>query len=229
MISTRIFGTPIKVKFTFLVFIIPLWGVITWLGIHWHPGRGFWSGVLIGFLTMIVLLIAEIGHPIAHIFSARIAGAPMDEIMISAETGMPRTLYFNNDVSPQAHRMRASGGLIFNLMGILLSLVVFVVVPISSLARELAAWSAVGHGLLLIMSLAPVPSVDGGSILKWTLVARGKTVAQADEIVRRVDCGVGIIAGILGLLLLAMQIWVAGAISMVIALIFIITAARKVR
>jgi hypothetical protein len=229
MVSMRIFDTPIKVKVTFLIFIVPLWVGITWLDLHWHPGRGFWPGVLIGFVTVILLLIAEFGHPIAHILSARYAWAPMDEIQISAERGMPRTLYWNNEVSPDAHRMRAIGGPIFNLLGLLLSLVIYAAVPGNSIAWELAAWSAVGHGLLLIMSLAPVPIVDGGTILKWTLVARGKAVTEADEILRRVDWVMGIVAGIVGVVLIAMQIWIAGMILMGIGIVVIGVAAGKIR
>jgi hypothetical protein len=225
----RIFDTTIKVKVTFLIFIVPIWVGITWLEIHWHPARGFWLGVLVGFISLILLLIAEIGHPIAHIFSARLAGAPMDEIQISAERGMPRTLYWNNEVSPDAHRMRAIGGPIFNLLGLLLSLIIYTAVPANSITWELAAWSAVGHGLLLIMSLAPVPNVDGGALLKWTLVARGKAVTEADEIVRRVDWAMGIIAGIAGVVLLAIQIWIAGVILMVIGAVFIGIVAGKIR
>ena len=229
MVSMRILDTPIKVKVTFLIFIVPLWVGITWLGLHWHPGRGFWPGVLVGFVTLILLLIAEIGHAIAHILSARHAGAPMDEIQISAERGMPRTLYWNNEVSPDVHRMRAMGGPIFNILGFLLSITIFVIAPGNSIARELAAWSAVGHGLLFIMSLAPLPFVDGGTILKWTLVARGRTVTEADEIVRRVDWVMGIVAGIVGVVLIAMQIWIDGVILIGIGAVFIAIAAGKVR
>ena len=229
MISMRIFDTPIKVKVTFLIYIVPIWIGVTWLGLYWHPGRGFWPGVLIGFVTVILLLIAEIGHPIAHIFSARYAGAPMDEIQIAAETGMPRTLYWNNEVSPDAHRMRAMGGLLFNLLGLLLSLAIFAAVPVNSIARELAAWSAAGHGLLLIMSLAPVPMVDGGTLLKWTLVARGRTVTQADEIVRRVDWVMGIVGGVVGVVLIALQMWIAGVILGGIGVVVLCVAAGKIR
>jgi hypothetical protein len=229
MDSMRIFDTPIKVKVTFLIFIVPLWIGITWLGLYWHPGRGFWPGVLVGFVTVLLLLIAEFGHAIAHIFSARHAGAPMDEIQISAEMGMPRTLYWNNEVSPDVHRMRAMGGPLFNLLGLLLSLLIYAVVPGNSIAAELATWSAVGHGLLLIMSLAPVPMVDGGTLLKWTLVARGKSVTEADVIVRRVDWGMGIAAGIVGVVLIAMQIWIVGVILVVVGAVVIGIALGKIR
>jgi hypothetical protein len=101
MVSMRIFGTPIKAKLTGLVDIVALWGGITWLGLYLHPGRGFWQGLIIGLVSAVLLSVADIGHAFAHIFSTHYAGAPMDEILIS--TGMPRTLYWDNEVSPDVH------------------------------------------------------------------------------------------------------------------------------
>ncbi|PKN87238.1 MAG: hypothetical protein CVU46_05130 [Chloroflexi bacterium HGW-Chloroflexi-8] len=229
MISMRISNTPIKVKVTIFFFLVPLWVAITWLGIVLHPGRGFWTGVLVGFTTVLVLLIADFGHAIAHIISARYSGAPMDEIQISAEQGMPRTLYWNNEVSPNVHRIRALGGPVFNLLGLLLSLLIYTVVPRNSISWELAAWSAGGHGLLFIMSLTPMPMVDGGTLLKWTLVARGKAVREADQIVKRIDWSLGIAAGIVGLVLIVMQIWIAGMILMGVGAVVIAITAGKLR
>lgn len=152
------------------------------MGIYWYPERGFWKGVLIGFFTAILLLIADFGHALAHIFSARYAGTPMDEILISAD--MPRTIYWNNEVTPKTHRTRAIGGPLFNFIGLVLSLAIFGLVSNDSIIYELAGWSAFGHGLLLIMSLFPIPIVDGGTILKWTLVEKGKSEKESEEIIR---------------------------------------------
>jgi hypothetical protein len=55
-----------------------------------------------------------------HTISARLAGAPMDEILLSS--GMPRALYRNNKVLPQTHIHRSLGGPIFSLIGSWLSL-----------------------------------------------------------------------------------------------------------
>jgi hypothetical protein len=210
MVSVIIFGTPVKISFRFLIIIIILWGGVTWWGLYWHPEREFWQGLLIGLVTALLLLVAEYGHPLAHIFSARFAGAPMDEILISLD--MARTLYLNNDVLPRVHRMRALGGPIFNLIGLLLSLGIYAVASGNPIATELAGWSALGHGLLLTMSLFPLPPVDGGIILKWTLVARGNTEREADEMVRRVDWVIGIGTAIIGVGLMVMQMWTAGLI-----------------
>lgn len=98
-----------------------------------------------------------------------------------------------------------SGGPIFNALGLLLSVAIYGGVRRDSITRELAAWSALGHSWILSMSLSPVPVVDGGTLLKWTLVARGRSEADADATVRRVARGLGLLAGIVGVGLIALQ------------------------
>jgi hypothetical protein len=208
MFTFKIFRTPVKVKLTVLPILILLWGGLTWFGLSRHPERGFWLSLLIGLATALLLLFADFGHALAHIFSARWAGAPMDEILIAGD--MPRTIYHDNDVSPQVHRQRALGGPVFNAIGLLLSLALFALFRGSPVISELMAFSAGGHGLLLIMSLFPLPLVDGGTILKWSLVAVGRTPAQADRIVRGVDWVLGIALVLIGIGLLVIQLWIAG-------------------
>jgi len=227
MVSLRIFGTPVKIKGTVLIPIVALWGFVTWLEFYWHPERGFWQCVLIGFVTVLLLLPADFGHALAHIFSARYAEAPMDEILISA--GMPRTLYWDNEVSPDVHRMRAMGGPVFNVVGLFLSGVIYAVVSGNPIAREFAAWSAIGHGFILLAALLPLPMVDGGTLVKWTLVARGRTETEADEMVRRVDWMMGIVGGLIGVGFIAMQMWVAGVILAGIGVVVIGIAVGKIR
>ena len=140
-------------------------------------------------MALPVALFADVGHAMAHTVSARMAGAPMDEILLSSE--MPRTLYENNDVVPGVHIMRSMGGPIFSLMCVILSLLWRSLSPRKSISRELAEISLVGHGFILLGSVAPLPMVDGGIILKWRLVQAGRSVEQADQTVRRASCGLG--------------------------------------
>src|SRR6185437_10198683 len=127
MLETRMFGTRVTMARTVFVELGAVWMALTWWGRHTHPGRGIWRGSLIGLATLIVLVPVDLGHALAHIFSARYSGAPMDEVRLSG--GMPRTLYSNNDVSPDVHRIRAMGGLIFNLSGSLVSSCIYLTVP----------------------------------------------------------------------------------------------------
>ncbi len=211
MINLRIFNTPVRIKSAVFFLVSAIWAGATGLTLYWHPQRGFWSAVIVGFATMFLLILADFGHPFAHIFSARYAGTPMKEIRI-AVTQMPHTLYDDNAASPTAHRLRALGGPIFNLLCFLLSVAVIVVAPGGSIAKELASWSAGAHSMMLIMSLAPEPMVDGGNILKWTLVARGWSEVAAIAAVRRAGWLFGIMAVVIGLCLVAMHVWIVGGI-----------------
>ncbi len=176
---------------------------------------------------MILLLVADVGHAMAHIFSARYARAPMDEILISL--GMPRTMYFDNEVSPRAHRIRAVGGSAFSGLGLLLSIITYGIASSDSVAMELAAWSVIGHGFILAGCLLPLPFVDAGTILKWTLVEKGKTKAEADEVLRRANWLLGLVGGIIGLVLIAAQMWIVGLILIGVGAIAIGAAAGKIR
>ena len=227
MVTLTIFGTPVQVKPVVLVNLAVLWAAATWIGLCQHPGRGFWTGLLVGFVAMILLLIADFGHALAHIFSARHAKAPMDEILISA--GMPRTVYRDNEVSPAAHRMRAIGGPVFSALGLLISLAIYGLASSGSVVRELAAWSAIGHGFIFLGSILPLPIVDGGTILKWTLVERGKTEAEADDILNRTSRLLGLIAGAIGAGLLLARVWIIGLVLMAVGGIIIAAASGRIR
>ena len=223
----EILGTPFRMNAAVLGNIVVLWGVLTWLGRYWHPERTWLESTLIGFGSMSTLFIADFGHAIAHIFSARYSGAPMDEIIISA--GMPRTLYRNNEVLPSIHRKRAIGGPIFSLAGLMLSLSLYALMPVGSLARELAGWSSVGHGFILVGSLLPLPFVDGGTILKWTLVERGYSPQQADAALQRIDVALGLIAAVGALILFTAQRWVWGLVLVGVGVIAIGAGLGKIR
>jgi hypothetical protein len=114
-------------------------------------------------------------------------------------------------------------------MGLLLSLAIYEVASSNSITKELAWWWAIGHGLQLIMSLSPLPPVDGGTILKWTLVAKGKTETEADKVVQRVDWILGIIVVITGIGLIFLRIWIIGLILLCVGGIVFGVVAGKIR
>jgi hypothetical protein len=184
-----IWNTAIRVRPAILAYLFGLWGLQAWLAGRGHPERPWPVRILVGLLSTIAMMAADLGHAVAHIFSARYAGAPMDEILLSE--GMPRTLYYDNDVPPRVHRLRALGGPIYSVVGLAISCLVRGLAPRGSWVREIAGWSCLGHGFILGGSLVPLPIVDGGTLLKWTLVERGRTAEQADEVVRQVDLSLG--------------------------------------
>lgn len=184
-----IWDTRVRVRRAILANLVGLWGLLAWLAGRGHAERPWPVRILIGLLSMTAMMVADLGHAVAHIFSAHYAGAPMDEILLSE--GMPRTLYYDNDVSPRVHRLRALGGPIYSVVGLAISWLLRGLAPSGTLVREIAGWSCLGHGFILGGSLVPLPIVDGGTMLKWTLVERGRTLEQADKTVAQVNLSLG--------------------------------------
>ncbi len=185
----RFNGVPVKVQPAFLPIPFLVTGVLAWIAGLRRSDRSWLQRLIVGLVALPVALFADVGHAMAHTISARLAGAPMDEILLSAE--MPRTLYENNDVLPQTHILRSLGGPIFSLICVTLSLLWRSLSPRKSISRELAEISLFGHSFILLGSVVPLPMVDGGIILKWRLVQAGRSVEQADRVVQRASWGLG--------------------------------------
>jgi hypothetical protein len=191
----RFNGTTVVAKPDFWPAPILLTLLLAWVAGLRKPERSWLQRFAIGLLAMLFASFADIGHAMAHTISARLAGAPMDEILLSS--GMPRTLYENNAVPPQTHILRSLGGPIFSLTGFMLSLLWWRISPHGSLSHDLAEASLAGHSFILLGSLAPLPMVDGGIILKWKLVEAGQSPEQADRTVHKISLSLG--AAFLGL------------------------------
>ena len=83
--------------------------------------------------------------------------------------------------------------------------------------------------MILSLSLAALPVVDAGTLLKWTLVASGSSEAETDAAVRRVDGGLAIVAELAGLALMTLRLWLAGGILMGLGLVVIAITTGKIR
>lgn len=195
-------GVPVKVRPSFWPMWLSGWPALISLAKRRRPERSWKESILMGTAAMPIPLTADLGHALAHTVSAKVAGAPMDEIRLAAD--MSRTIYFDNDVSPDTHRIRALGGPVFSGLGFLLSLIWRRFSKPGSSSRELAGISCASHGMLFAGSLMPVAIVDGGTLLKWTLIDKGWTAEEADKQVQRAGIGTGIIVvgvAMLGILL----------------------------
>ncbi|NJN16646.1 MAG: hypothetical protein HC822_10415 [Oscillochloris sp.] len=103
---------------------------------------------------------ADCAHVAGHIVSSQMAGAPMDAV----DFGLyPMSVYRNHDVSPQQHIGRAAGGVVVSLIAALV-LAMLARAVTTAPARQLLTISAAQHGLLFVLSMLPVPMVDGGVI-----------------------------------------------------------------
>lgn len=222
-ILLEVLGTPVKVTPDVLLNLLGLWGGATVLAGRRKPERSWPLRLAVGTISAAIWASADFGHALAHIVSARAAGAPMDEVQLSQ--GMPRTIYYDNDVPPRAHIIRSLGGPIFNAVGLLLSFALRTASPAGSTGRELAGDAVMGHGLLLAGSLAPLPIVDGGVILKWRLVEGGRTPEEADQVVQAAGVATGAASLGLGAALASRRRWLpalglvgAGAVAIAVAL-----------
>ncbi|MCK5053435.1 MAG: hypothetical protein KAR65_04115 [Anaerolineales bacterium] len=191
----RVFGTPLMAKgYTwFPLTQCIVWGIMVRVAGKERPDRSSGERMRLAALTMPVVLGSEWGHNLAHAAVANWIGKPMDAIRIT--WGMPLCVYFDIEdasVTPRQHISRALGGPLFSFTLLLSSLAVQRLAPKGSSAREVANVSVVTNAFLSAVSLLPIPGIDGGPILKWSLVDRGRTVEEANQVIRKVDGGLGI-------------------------------------
>ena len=225
-LSPRFLDTPLEIAPGFYINLLALWTGMSWyLGIR-HPRWDWPLRVFAGALSGFALVAADVGHALAHTISARVAGAPMDKIDLTS--GMPRTVYYDQAVPPRAHILRALGGPLFSSLGLVLSLVVRSHLPRKTIAHEVAGWSSLGHGLIFAGSLVPLPIVDGGSILKWSLVESGRSPTEADQVVEQAGIATGIAACTAGASFAARRRWLPAAGLLAAGLISFAAAKRKI-
>ncbi len=199
----RVFDTPLVISgISWLPVIqILVWPIMAWLARRHRPDMGLWRSIRQGALMTMIMLGSEWCHNLAHAFAARAIGKPMDQIRIMF--GMPRCVYHNlndPDVKPNEHVIRAVGGPSINALFLPFAWLVRQRTTEGTPARQVANL-AVGTNLFLsTVSLLPLPGIDGGPILKWSLVGRGRSVEQADKAVRKVNGPLALAAALLTVL-----------------------------
>ena len=194
-----VFDTPVVVKgLTWLPLAEGVvWIFTTWLAGKRCPERSRCQRLGIGLLTMPIILGSEWGHNFAHAAAASLIGKPMDAMRISWGTPL---IHYNdiNDtsVTPRQHVVRALGGPIFNMLALGTALLLRNKTHPESIPRELVDTAVGTNTFLCTVSLLPMPGIDGGPILKWSLVEGGATQEEADEKVRRVNGFLGVLLGV---------------------------------
>lgn len=211
----EIFGTPLVVKGkTWLPFAqLITWPIMAWVAKKRLPERSWWESLGIGFFTMPVILGSEWGHNLAHAAAARWVGKPMDAIRIIG--GMPRVIYEDiNDltVTPRQHILRALGGPLFNLLILPVAILFRTFTRPKSTARDIADTAVMMNVFIPLAGLQPIPGLDGGPILKWTLVESGCSIEEADLVVRKVDGALGVIYALTGGMAFKVRRWIIGTL-----------------
>lgn len=173
------------------------WGLFSRASRKRNPGRSWLRAGMEGFLQMAVTLGSEWGHNLAHLAASHWIGKPMDELRI--QLGMPRCIYHqinDRDVAPRQHIIRALGGPIFNLLVLPLAAAASLASKKTSIAGRTARTALHTNLFLFLVSLLPIPGIDGGPIMKWTLVEKGRTIQEADEVVRKVNGPMALFLGL---------------------------------
>jgi Zn-dependent protease len=83
--------------------------------------------------------------------------------------------------------MRALGGPVINAIFIGVAALLRPLTKPKSIPRDMVNAALGMNAFLILAGLQPIPGLDGGAILKWVLVQKGQSPAQADEVLRKVD------------------------------------------
>lgn len=182
--------TPItKVGLTWLpITQLVFWAIFTRSAARRKPNNSRMQWSREGFLKMVVVLGSEWCHNLAHLFASNWIGKPMDKMRVQA--GMPRVIYHEiNDIEvpPRQHIGRSLGGPVINVLLLPFTQWVRGLTKSDSIAGEIAKTAYQTNLFLSLISFLPIPGIDGGPILKWSLVERGKTIQEADRIVQKVN------------------------------------------
>jgi Zn-dependent protease len=221
-IVARIGTTPVTVKGLGWIPLVQLavWGIF-WRGTaRRHPDSPplYYAGE--GFLKMAVTLGSEWCHNLAHAVVSNIIGKPMDRLRI--QFGMPRCLYENiNDttVTPRQHIARSLGGPLINMVLLPVSGLICMLTRKQSLVGRTAAMAYKTNLFLSLISLLPIPGIDGGPILKWSLVEQGRTTEEADRVVQQVNGPLAVGLGLYSSQAFARKKILAGSFSAMLGLI----------
>ena len=194
-----VFNTPVVIRgWTWLPLAEGMvWIFTTWLAGKRRPERTRCQRLGIGLVTMPIILGSEWGHNFAHAAAASWIGKPMDAMRITWGTPLIHYADINDtSVTPRQHIIRALGGPIFNTLALGAALLLRTRTHPGSIARELADTAVGTNTFLCTVSLLPMPGIDGGPILKWSLVERGAAQEEADEKVRKVNGLLGVLLGV---------------------------------
>ena len=192
-------NTPItRVGYTWIpITQLFLWGIFTRSASRRKPDNSRLQWSREGFLKMAVVLGSEWCHNLAHLLASNWIGKPMDKMRIQA--GMPRCIYHDiNDpnVSPRQHITRSLGGPIISSLLLQVTRLARSLTRSDSIVGETAKTAYQTNLFLSLISLLPIPGIDGGPILKWSLVERGKTIKEADHVVQKLNGPLAVFLGL---------------------------------
>jgi hypothetical protein len=217
-----LFGTPLDLRgWKSLPFTqLALWLFMAWWAGRRRPERSLAQRLGVGLLTMPALLSWEWMHNIAHAIAARRAGRPMDALKIMF--GMPVCVYSvenHRGATPRQHITRALGGPVINTAALPFIAALRALAPAGSLRREVLDAAFHMDLFLATASWLPMPGIDGGPLLKWSLVQAGAPPEQANATLRKVDLALSPALAALAWAHFRRGRWISGALALFFAVI----------
>ena len=218
----RVFGAPLVVKgwnwIPLNQFI--MWAAMTWAVMRSHPRWSRPKSIATGGLMMVVTLGSEWLHNLVHAASAQWLGRPVDAVRIFM--GMPLLVYrraSETGVTPREHILRAVSGPAFNSALLGSALAAQALTRPETPARSVAGAAVGMNALVGLLSMLPIPGIDGGSVLKWGLVSRGMAPPQIDQTVARVNRVSALGLGAASVLAFRRRRWLPSAVFAIFSLI----------
>ena len=155
-----LFGTPYKgTKFYWLN---PPLMIITGIIIAFivAPVADPIARIISGIVYGLILISASVIHSYGHITSSRRVGAPVTYILATMTVSI---LHFDDteDQPPRVHIGRAIGGPLASLIAGLIGLVLYAIVQ-----SHFLAFFAFINLLFFVLTISPLPSLDGAVILR---------------------------------------------------------------
>jgi Zn-dependent protease len=204
----EVFSTPLVVKGNtwFPLVQLAFWPFMARFAKNREPSRSWFKATGIGALTTLAALGSEWGHNLAHAAAAKLVARPMDALRIT--WGMPLVVYYDindQEVTPRQHIARAMGGPLFNLLLLPFAWLFRRRTKPGTAARDVADVAITTNMLLPALGLTPIPGLDGGPILKWSLVEHGQSIQEADLTVRKVNGVIGPLLALGGILAIKKQ------------------------
>ena len=197
---TSVFSAPIVVKGkSWLPFVeLITWLIMARIAKKRVPTRSWLQCLGVGALTMPIVLGSEWGHNFAHALAAQWVGKPVNAIRIL--WGTPILVYYDineTGVTPRQHILRALGGPLFNLLLVPIAFIARQCSKPDSLTRDVASAALAANLFIPLAGILPIPGIDGGALLKWSLVERGQSIQQADQTIQKVNgiMGAGLALG----------------------------------
>jgi hypothetical protein len=112
---------------------------------------------------------------------------------------MPLLVYHDIEdphITPRTHIIRALGGPIINTIFLGIALILSRMIKKETIAQDVVNAALGMNAFLVLAGMLPIPGIDGGVVLKWALVDKGQTSAQADEIIRQMDIATATALGV---------------------------------